>query len=123
MCTLCLLEDVLLAEYVYLVFTGGCTFGRMCVPCVYWRMYFWPNACTLCLLEDVLLAECVYLVFTAGCNFGGVCVPCVYSHAWWELLCVSRVYAGTLARRDTGVEGRMGDSVHDCFQWKDNVTL
>ena len=27
MCTLCLLEDVLLAECVYLVFTGGCTFG------------------------------------------------------------------------------------------------
>ena len=79
--------------------------------------------CTLCLLQGVTLAECVDLVFTAGCNFGRMCGPCVCSHAWWELPCVSRVYAGTLARRDIGVESRMGDNVYDCFQWKNSVTL
>ena len=85
---------------MYLVFTGGCTFGGVSVPCIYCRMYFWPNVCTLCLLQDVILAECVYLVFTAGVSlvglvylvftaggiFGGVSVPCVYCrmYLWWS---------------------------------------
>ena len=60
---MCLLQNVSLVELVYLVFTAGCIFGGVSVPCVYCRMYFWPNVCALCLLQNVPLVEFVCLVF------------------------------------------------------------
>ena len=73
---------------MYLVFTGGCTFGGVSVPCIYCRMYCWPNVSTLCLLQDIPLVGLVFLEFTAGCTFGRMCVPCVYCRMlFWPNVC------------------------------------
>ena len=73
------IEDVLLVEFMYHVFTQRyihweCASGGVYVPCIYTevhplRMYFWWSLCTLYLhrgtsTENVLLVEFMYLVFT-----------------------------------------------------------
>ena len=85
-------EDVLLVEFMYLVFLfRGCTSDGVYVPCIpLLRMYFWWSLCTLySSFDDVPLVEFMYLVFLFwGCTSGGAYVPCsplLRMYFWWSL--------------------------------------